>query len=232
MVEFETALNYPWESEDRWTTIAIGSLLTLLSVLLIPAILLAGYYQRVLRSSMDDGAVPVFDDWGDLLVEGLKAIVVLIVYSLVPAIIVGVSLASAAGAVLGDGGIVSGALALGAFIGVLVGGLVGLALWYIVPAGLANLAATGRLGSAFAFGEMRHTLASRDYAVSWLVALGVLFVAGIIAGVFNLVPFGFVLAIPVGFYAAVVAFHLYGLGVAAAGPAPESSDRPDSSAAV
>ncbi|MFC7177702.1 DUF4013 domain-containing protein [Halosegnis marinus] len=232
MVELESAVNYPRESENPWTAIAIGSALTLFSVLLLPAVLLVGYYQRVLRASMDDEAVPVFDDWGDLFVEGLKAVVVVVAYSLVPALVIGASIASAAGAVLGDGGLLSGALALGALFGVLLGGLLGLVLWYVAPAGLANLARTGRIASAFALGDLRHTLVHRDYAVSWLVALGVVFVAGIVTSVFNLVPFGFVLGIPVTFYAAVVAFHLYGRGVAAAGPAPDASDRPDGRAAV
>lgn len=228
---FEEAVNYPRESEEAWKTVAIGSVLTLVSFLIIPGVLVVGFYQRVLRATLTDESVPVFDDWGDLFVEGLKAAVVVIIYSIVPALVVGVSAASIAGAVLSDG-IVSGALTLGAIFGVLLGVLLWLVLWYVVPAGLANLARTERIGSAFAFGELRPALFSREYATAWLLALGVLIIAGVIAGAVSAVPLGFVVAIPVQFYATVVAFHLYGRGVADAGEVAETTDRAAGQAAV
>ena len=64
------------------------------------------------------------------------------------------------------------------------------------------------------------------------IALGVLIVVGIVASVFNLVPFGFVLAIPVNFYGALVAFNLYGRGVEAATDVESGPDSPEGRPAV
>jgi hypothetical protein len=71
---------------------------------------------------------------------------------------------------------------------------------------------------------MRSTLFSRDYAVAWLLALLVSVVAGVVAGTVSLVPLGFVVALPVQFYATVVAFHLYGRGIAGV----DESESPES----
>lgn len=213
MTSIESAVNYPREGEEAWKTVAIGAVLSLLGFLLVPAVFVAGYLLRVLRASMDDERVPVFDEWGDMFVEGLKAVAVIIVYTIVPTLILTVSGVALAGAAFGDGA-GSAVLALAALLGFLIGGVLLLALAYVLPVALANLASTERLGSAFAVGGMRATLTSRDYAVAWLLALLVTVVAGVIAGTVSLVPLGFIVALPVQFYATVVAFHLYGRGIA------------------
>lgn len=213
MSTIESAVNYPREGEEAWKTVAIGAVLSLLGFLLIPAIFVAGYLLRVLRASMDGESVPVFDEWGDMLVEGLKAVAVIVAYTIVPSLILAVSGAALFGAAFGDG-VGSALLALGGLVGFLVGGALLLVLAYVLPVALSNLAATDSLSSAFAVGGMRETLFSRDYAVAWLLALLVSVVAGVIAGTVSLVPLGFIVALPVQFYATVVAFHLYGRGIA------------------
>lgn len=229
----EEAINYPRESDELVRTLVIGSVLTILSVFFIPVFFLLGYYQRILRASMDDEELPVFDEWGDMFVEGIKAFVVVFLYLLIPALILGFSAASAFGAVLsGDFNALSGTLLAGAFLGVLVAGLLGLVFWYAVPAALANLARTDSISSAFAWGELKGVVLDSEYAVAWGLALGVLIVVGIVASVFNLVPFGFVLAIPVNFYGALVAFNLYGRGVEAATDVESGPDSPEGRPAV
>jgi hypothetical protein len=211
---FQEALEYPRNDENWVRTVLIGSVLALTSFLFVPALALLGYYTRVLRGSMAGGdQPPVFDEWGDLLVDGAKAFVVTFVYLLIPAIIFSIAVGGVVmAAVFGNGELGVGSI-LGAFAGFAVSGVVFLLVWYAVPAALANYARTGNIGSGFAFSELRPALTSGKYAMPWAIALGVFIAAGIVVGILNVVPFvGFILALPVNFYAAVVAFKLYGDG--------------------
>lgn len=211
---FEEAINYPRNDEENWVrTVLIGSVIAFLSFLFLPIFLLFGYYVRVLRGTMaGDDVPPVFDEWGELFADGLKAFVVAFVYLLIPGIVFAVSTGGVIVAALTGGDAGLGAL-LGSLVGFLVSIVLFLVVWYVTPAALANHARTGNIGDGFAFGEIRPALTSGKYAVPWLMALGVGIAAGIVVGVLNVVPvIGFILALPVNFYAAVVAFRLYGEG--------------------
>lgn len=213
-IMLEEALNYPRESEDWVKTVVIGAVLTLFGFLLIPAIAVFGYYMRVMRGTVaGETEPPVFDEWGELLVDGLKGFVVTFVYMLVPAIVFGVSVGGLiTAAVSGNGDVGFGAIA-GALLGLTVAGVVSLVFWYVVPAAVANVARTGNVGSGFAFGELRPALLSGTYAVPWLLSVIVLIGAGVVTGLLNVIPFlGFLLAMPVSFYATVVAFRLAATG--------------------
>jgi hypothetical protein len=208
----EEAINYPRNGDDAVTTIIIGGVLSILSVFLLPAFLVFGYYGRVLRATAaDESEPPVFDDWGDMFVDGLKLFAITLAYFLVPTIVLAISAGGMIlAAISGSDAAIAGALG-GALLGFSLAAILSLVAWYLVPAALANYARTDRLGSAFAFGELKGVLLSRDYAVGWLVALGVFFAAGIVVGLLNVVPFlGALAAAFVNFYAAVVAFYLYG----------------------
>ena len=213
-IMLEEAINYPRESEDWVRTVVIGAVLTLFGVLLIPAIAVFGYYMRVMRGTLSGEAEPpVFDEWGELLTDGLKGFVVTFVYLLVPGIVFGVSVGGLVLAVLFGSGDVGFASALGALAGVLVSAVITLVFWYVVPAAVANVARTGKVGSGFAFGELRPVLTSGTYAVPWALSVAVLVGAGVVTGILNVVPIlGFLLAIPVTFYATVVAFRLAATG--------------------
>ena len=210
----EEAINYPRENDDWVRTVVIGSVLTLFGFLLIPAIAVFGYYVRVIRGTISgESEPPVFDEWEELFVDGLKAFVVTLVYMLVPAIVLGISVGGlVVAAVFGTGDVGFGAF-LGALAGFVLSGIITLVFWYVVPAAVANVARTGNIGSGFAFGELRPALLSSTYAVPWLLSVGVLVGAGVVTGVLNVVPLlGFLLAIPVTFYATVVAFRIAATG--------------------
>ncbi|WP_435193932.1 DUF4013 domain-containing protein [Natronomonas sp. EA1] len=213
---FETAINYPRQGEKPWMTILIGGLLSLFSFLIIPAFIVLGYTIRVLRHTMEgEEAPPRFAEWGALLVDGLKAFVVLLAYFIVPAIIVGLSVGGVALAAI-TGGEPSLAALGGAFIGLSVAGLLALALWYVAPAGLANFAKTGSLSAAFAVGELKQAAFSASYAKHWALALVVLLIAGALAGALAATGIGAILGVFVEFYALVVAYYLYARGFDAA----------------
>lgn len=206
----EEAIDYPRSGDDALTKILIGGVLGMLSVLIVPAFLLLGYYVRVLRFVEDDVETPpAFEEWGELLVDGVKAFAIGFVYSLVPLAVIAITAGGTiAAAVAGD--VPPGAIA-GAFLGFAVGGILWLVAWYVIPAALASFASEGRLGAAFDWSVLSGVLTSSRYAVGWLVALVFFVVAGVIVGILNVVPpLGFVVGAFVNFYVGVAAAYIYG----------------------
>jgi len=205
------SLGYLRTSDDWMKTVVIGGLLTLFGFLVVPTVLVAGYLVRVLRATMHgDDAPPQFDDWSDLAGDGLRAFAIAIVYGLVPAILVGVT-AGLAAAAAGPGprtGLVVGAVSL-------VGGLLALALGllaaYIVPAAVANYAEQASFRAGFAVGDLRSVLTSGTYATAWLMGFAIIFGAGIVTAVLNVVPLlGTVVGAFVSFYAITAAYYIVG----------------------
>lgn len=218
------AVLYPWNDGDSGTTLVGGGILTLLSPLIIPALLVMGYNLRVVESVLDDaGEPPVFDDWSDLLVDGLKAAGVLIVYVLLPLAIGTAILAAIAGAAgfrFGPGmATPNGAFALGglAFIVALL--LAGLALlvWYLAPAALVHLARTRSLRAAFVADEVRDLAEASAYGSAWLLALGVFAANAVVLLILNSAGIGVILSGFTSFYAFVAMSFLYAHGAGEAG---------------
>lgn len=206
----EEAITYPREGDEALTTVLIGGVLGLLSVLVVPVFLLLGFTVRVLRSvEAGEETPPTFGDWGDLLVDGLKAFAIVLAYSVVPLVVLGVTAGGVAvAAVTGD--VRPGAIA-GAFLGFAVSGLLWLVAFYVIPAALASFAREGRLGAAFDVSVLRGVVLDGRYATAWLVALALFVVAGVVVGVLNAIPpLGFVAGAFVNFYAGVAAAYLYG----------------------
>ncbi|MFB6108677.1 MAG: DUF4013 domain-containing protein [Haloplanus sp.] len=206
------SIGYLRESDEWVKTVVLGGLFVLLSALVVPAILVSGYLVRVLRATMhDDDTPPTFDEWGDLFGDGLRAFAIAVVYGIVPAILA-VALAVSAAAAAGVGGRTGAAV--GGMV-ILVGGFVtlvlGLLAAYVVPAAVANYAERDTLGAGFAFGDLRPVLTSARYAGAWARGFLVVVVAGIVGGLFNVVPIlGAVVAAVVSFYAVVAAYYLVG----------------------
>jgi len=222
----DEAINYPRNGDDALVTIIIGGVLTLFSFLLVPLLPLYGYLMNVLRSGMDDGEEPpAFENWEALFVEGVTVFLVTVAYFLVPLVILTVTVGGAVVSIVaGDAG--AGAL-LGAVAGVSLAALVSLVFYYVLPAGLANFARSGEVGSAFALGELRPVLFSGTYAKGWLLGLAVILVAGVVAGLLNAVPLiGTVAGVFVTFYGAVAAFYIYGRTFEAATRSPEPPGSP------
>ncbi len=216
------SLHYPQNGEDRLKTLVIGGALALLSFLLLPAVVLAGYYVRVVRSVRDGQTdPPAFDDWGRLFSEGLRAIFIVIVYAIVPAMLV--ALAGIFGAMAGviavasDGattnfaaagvlGLVAGLFALAALV-------VGLVVWYVLPAAFVRYVTEGSVGAAFDFGALRSVVTTGSYARAWLLAFLVFLLGGVVTGILSATVVASILSPWVGFYAAVAATYLYTNGV-------------------
>jgi len=203
------AISYPRQGDDWLKTVLIGGVLSLLGFLVVPLFLVTGYLVRVLRSAAyDEAEPPVFDEWGDLLVDGLKAFVIGLVYVGIP-----LALLFAGAFALGVGGALVGGSA-GAGLGIagllfaLVMGVITIVAGYAVPAATANFACNDDFGAAFAFGDVVEVVIDGDYFAAWVLAL----VIGIVGGVIgNLLAF-VIVGIFVLFYVQVSVYYLFGRG--------------------
>ena len=211
------SLTYLRESEDWLKTTVIGGVLLFFSFLLIPLVFVYGYTMRVLRNTMHGrDAVPVFDDWGEMGTDGLKAAVIAFVYGIVPSIVFAIVffVGGGLGAVSN-----SGAGAAAGFMIILVGGLlafvVGLVAAYVTPAALLNYAEKGSMSAGFAFSDLRPVVTNRTYFTGWLYAFAIGLGVALVFGVVNAIPLlgqlvTFVAGPFVGFYVAVAMAYIFG----------------------
>lgn len=216
MEPIEEVLRYPTRRENWVATVAIGGALTLFGFLIVPAIIVTGYVLAAIRGRVaGEEAPPAWEGWTELFVDGLKAWVVGIVYAVVPTLL-GLAVFGTAVAAMATGsdvGMAIGLLGLG--FGSLVWLVVALAFFYPLPASLANLAVTGRLGAAFDVGTVRAVVSTRAYAIPWLWGLAVLVVAGVVGGAVNAIPvLGWILGALFLFYVDVVLAAVWGAGFA------------------
>lgn len=228
--DFDTitaALRYPWDDGRAGVTLVVGGILTLLSPLVVPGVLVLGYGLRVVEAVMDGrDRPPAFTDWKRCFVTGLKGIIVIVAYVVLPLVVWGAILAVVAGAagVRFPGGFLRliGGPAAGGLLLVLFFLLAGLALVvaYLVPAALVHLARTRRLGAAFAVADVRSLVGAPAYGAAWLLALAVFALAGVVLAVLNTAAIGVIVSGFVTFYAFVAMAYLYADGALAAGVEP------------
>jgi len=210
------ALAFPRAGDDWLETLLVGGVLSLLGVLVVPAIVVNGYLVRVLRAGVEgDETLPRFTDWVDLFVDGLLVLLVELVYVgvttfvLAGLVFVGVALGWVTAAV----GVRGPVRTLGAIYGsaLLLVGLFGFLLAaYLLPAALANFARTDDVVAAFHLGTVARAAFTADYLVAVVLAIAVSVVLGVVGGLLLLVLVGvFVL-----FALQVVVYHLFGQGFA------------------
>ncbi|MGM0591075.1 MAG: DUF4013 domain-containing protein [Halobacteriota archaeon] len=231
-IDIEAMAKYPMESDDWMMTILIGGVLSIFSFLIIPAFILYGYFVRVLRAGMaNNPEPPQFDDWGGMLVEGLVAFVIGLVYQIIPIIVFWVTVGGSIMAMASGSNAGVGAGFLGLIGGGLISFILALVFGYVGMVGVANYAHEGNLGAGFDIGVITDVAFSGKYAIPWLYGVGFLIVAAIIVGVLNIVPIlGSIIGAFVMFYAGISAGKLVGmgyadaLGITSAGRGPETTD--------
>lgn len=205
------ALRYPLNSDGWLRTILVGGLLTIVSVLVIPAVFLQGYYARVLRGVANgDPDPPRFDDWANLFVDGLKFIVVNILVTLALFVVLGLAgTVFGGGSLLADGAAEAGAASgmLGA-AGVAVVVAASLLFGYVAPAMLVNFAREDSIAAAFDVSTILSGVLTVEYFVAWVLAIIVGVVLGAIASVLSLLVVG-IFGL---FYSQVVTYYLFGRG--------------------
>lgn len=228
-MEIEDLATYPMESDDWLVTILIGGVALLLSVFIIPIFLVSGYLVRAIRAGMDGASEPpVFDEWGQMLVEGFVTFIIALIYQMIPIIVFVVFVGGSFLAVLTGSRAAMGAGFLGMFGGLLLAWILSIVFGYVGLAGIANYAREGTFGAGFDFDVITDVVLSMEYLVAWAYVFALNLVVGVITGVLNLVPFlGAVAAVFVSFYALVIAGWLWGDGFARA---LESTPDPDTDA--
>lgn len=234
MMDIEDALTYPTESDDWVTIVLIGGVLTLLSFLLIPAFAVYGYLVRAIRSNLDGEAEPPeFDDWGTLIVDGIKVFVVGFLYMLVPLAVMFLTVGTALAAIL-TGSEAGAAAGLGTLVfGLVISFVLFLIFGYFAAVGIVNLAREDSFGAAFDLDTLRNVGLDGDYAVPWLVSVGVFIGVSMITGVLNIIPLlGTIVGVFLNFYALIVASRLWADGFLAATEGGGVTAATDSASAI
>ncbi len=215
----EDGLSYPMQGDSWIGRLVIGGILLFLSFLIVPVFIFYGYLVRVLESTIEgDSEPPEWDDWGGLVVDGLKATVVGLVYGLIPTVVIvgiGAGLIGIGSAAGNDGG---GLLAGFGLATILLLIPVLFLVYYLVPAALSNMAVEGRLGAAFDVGMLKRVVLTSDYFVAVLMPIVVGVVINVVAQVLILTIVGGLLVPFVMFYGQVAVFRMFGLAFAKHAP--------------
>lgn len=221
---FGDALRFPLAGDEGVKSVIIGGVLLFLSFLFVPVLPVYGYFVRAAKAGYEQaGEAPAFEEWGELLVDGVKVLVVGIVYFAIPTAVflVGV-VVTGLGAVASEPMSPPSAVASG--VG-LVGGLLFLATAvlyllavYVYPAAIVSLSIDGEFSAAFDFGTILRAAFSADYFVAGVLAILLSLVVGVLSIVLTVLTLGLflLLGVFVQFYVQVAFFYLFGRGYAKA----------------
>lgn len=196
------SLKYP---SSNWSKVVILGVLFLISILIIPIFLALGYMFRVIKATLAGvDELPAFDEWGEMLVDGIKLFLVYLIYTL-PAIIIGIvsfislwsSLTSLTYITQTRGGTVTpdmffSILGGTALIGLIIAGLYTLVIYPILAVAIGNMAYyNGELGAAFRFGEILSTISEIgwvDLVIWYIVVIVVGIVIGFVGSIIGIIP--------------------------------------------
>ncbi len=230
----KTLFRFPFQGPDWRNRFIVGSVLSFAGCIIpiVPSIFVAGYLLQVMRRAIqaEELSLPAWEEWGRLGVDGLRALVVSLVYFL-PGLIVfigGLALYFAASFSLpftmnaaDETSALAPLLLLLAtmaimFLSMFIGSILILAGAFPWPMATAHFVAQDRVAAAFRVREWWPLLTRNrlGYFIAWVVTLGlagVLYLGTMLAyyslvGCF-LIPF---LAAPLGFYLALVGVALFG----------------------
>ena len=232
----KTIFKFPFQGEGWGKRFLIGTVLTFLNFVIpiIPAVFISGYMLEVMRRTIqgEDLVLPDWTDWGKLGVDGLKYILVSLVFLLPGSLVYvvgfglyffatfGLSLAS--GVSQNSQGVqaIFVPVFLLAMLVFVVSMFAGPLLFFLgaipLPVAAANMAVEGRLAAGFSLGQWWPALWKNKlgYFITWTILFGlfftfylVIFTAYITCILCWLIPF---LMGPLGFYLAMVYAALFG----------------------
>jgi hypothetical protein len=209
-MNLDEAVRYPTRSDSWIKTVLIGGILIFFGFLLVPLFLVYGYIVRSIGAVLaDDPSPPEFDEWGELFVDGALAWIISIVYLLVPLLVAGFTIGGSIAAVATGSEIGAAAGAGGLLVGLTISTILSLAFGYLAVVAIVNFAREGQFGAAFDLDVIKTVALDRDYAIAWLVSVGVFLIAGVVSSI----PFvGWIITPFVSFYAAIVAADLWAGG--------------------
>lgn len=170
----------------QWLLLVIATILLCLPLL--------GYSLRVLRG---EKPAPEVTDWGTLFVDGIKYVIVSLIWAIPAIIIFVVTIGAGVLALLNDPAVMNSAGNLssavnpatvmgiigGMFVGLVIFLIVVIITWIFATIGIIRFARTGSMGEAFNFGEILATIRKIGW-VSYIIALVILIIVMV---VFNIV---------------------------------------------
>ncbi len=184
------SLLYP--GRDGWQTVLIGGIVLLFVWLIIPLFIITGYFLRLTQAAgRGNVEPPTFDEWWDLLVDGVKLVFVLLPAALVYAL----------------------AVFLAAEIYEPLAFPVAIAGFYVYPSIYMNYAVTGDWKTAYSPSILIEQLTTTTYLYGFLLyvlvinGIGVI-VAALLLGVSLLTIVGWIIIWP------MIYFYWYGIDAA------------------
>jgi len=182
MVDYTISIKRPFSDI---TKLVIGIVVSIIPIVNLIAI---GYQLNCAKTAMKRKFdLPEWTDIGGLLVKGLLALVIGLIYAIIPLgviVFAGGTFAYAIWSAVMTGATPAiGSLLIGAGIGLLVGLLLLLFVAYIAPIAVLKYITTDKFGEAFDIGGVLGKAFSVSYFVSWLVAVVYSLIVSIIAGI-------------------------------------------------
>jgi hypothetical protein len=234
----KAVFKFPFQAPDWRNRFLIGAGLTFASFIvpIVPLIFVGGYVLQIMRQAIEgrDLELPAWDDWGKLGVDGLRLMLVGLVY-LLPGMLImfgGIGLYFISSfflpillAVAEESGRSALALLLPLFflgsmaimmVSMLVGGLLYLLGLIFLPAAITHFAAHDKVAAAFRVREWWPLLRANKlgYLIAWVVVAGLMALsyAALIMVYYTLVLCCFIplLMAPAGFYVSLVSGVLFG----------------------
>ena len=192
------SIKYP---SQNWKKVIILGILSIISFLIIPVFLVLGYFLRIIKATIaGSDELPEFDEWGDMLIEGLKVFIVELIYFIIPAIIIIIGTWASLGSLIAaqGAGIASSTAIFGLLGGfMLIGVIIAIVIGLIATIAIANMAYyDGELSAAFKFSEIMDHISQIgwvDYIIWYIVMILIAFVIGIISSILNALIIGIVL---------------------------------------
>lgn len=187
------SLKYP---STNWKNVIILGLLFMFSFLIVPLFLLYGYVFRVIKASLAGiEELPDFEEWGEMLVDGIKLFLVHIIYML-PAMILVIYSILAFTMALHSFSYLNPTTALNptviysliggsAAVGFVVAAIYSLIIYPIMAVGIGNMAFhNGDLGSAFKIGDILAIISEIGWVdlIIWYVAMIIISITICVAG--------------------------------------------------
>jgi hypothetical protein len=156
---------------NKWVMLIIATILLGLPLM--------GYSMKILRG---EKPAPEVDDWGTLFIDGIKYMIVSLIYA-IPLIIVWVIVIGASAVAIMSGDSTAMMAAFGAMaIGLLVMLVLGIIIAVFAIIGIVRFARTGSIGEAFNFSAILATIGKLGW-VPYIIAIVVLVVVAIIFGI-------------------------------------------------
>jgi hypothetical protein len=166
---------------NKWLMLIIATIL-----LGIP---LMGYAMKVLRG---EKPAPEVNDWGILFIDGIKYLIVSLIYAL-PIIIVWILVMGASAAAIMSGNYSAMMAAFGAMaLGVLVMFILAVIISVFEVIGIVRFARTGSIGEAFNMSAILATINKIGwvpYIIALIILIVVAIIVGIIVGILTMIPY-------------------------------------------